>query len=901
LPKARAAARRHTRLPSTHAARARQLRGISAFARSASDTRFRPPRCRCNKLQPLDEFEGSKHTCKTRLEAHNARRRNQEAVRRSQCSSPTASGEHSSDAAPRALGRACRSAERGSRARAAAAFAAGAERTPPHGQEEPRGTAVERAAAAAASLHDTPALEDALVDGLFDLTDWVWEEFMERTGDASSSLAPPCANATVLEAAAAAQASYMRAFSDGYSVAAAAAAADAAASMRADTLHVKLTHARPDELPTGLLLGTVQTLFSGPFGLHACVRPGCTLLTLEALAHASAAPQLPPQAVVERLLAAPGAMGTFFRAQREFIVRVGGAEASFTAAAGVRAGAAPVARAPRAPPLSPLAVQCTSDAALVYDASRGVGELPLPDAVHCCRLHGHVLPIRADGSAVMLPAGDAEGVALFEALPPGVPLHCAAEPRPVLLTRSAAVAAEVAAMGAALPVEDAAARAHAERVVCVLGCALRPGAEPEVVEAAAAAAIWFGWPATLTRLLVVLQPLSEDAAAKHFMALLRHAAAAERLDMVRILVRQHAPLAMGAVLAATLLADAEDAGHLQAELAVLAALDALQEQHGAASVGAAPPHVVAAAAAVLRVIAAALDGRPLDELVVREGEAELAAADLVGTQQPQDAAASPTDEAAFLRWLAELNVVFWKVISVLIILGNVDRLYKTWKFILQQDGADAILARGGSTHSLLAQTRLHDPYGASPPIGPLEVPWAVAVAYTRAYTHVDCMVRIPNGLLLMLYVFTVPRMRRGTASAARLLAHHGTVTLLSTVLDIAFFLLLDCMIWRATGRAVEWPAAFGVIQAIGISLAHHTGPANQRWTYVQMCWRLVCTVGVLAYAGKWRVLATNYGYAAQVLVMCLNMALAPSRDAKLRRMYAQHCAAVASSKRKKLE
>jgi hypothetical protein len=182
------------------------------------------------------------------------------------------------------------------------------------------------------------------------------------------------------------------------------------------------------------------------------------------------------------------------------------------------------------------------------------------------------------------------------------------------------------------------------------------------------------------------------------------------------------------------------------------------------------------------------------------------------------------------------------------------------------------------------------------------VPWPVAAAYTRLYARVDCLFRIPNGLLLMLFVFLAPRMRRGTGAAARLFArHHETVTLLSTVLDIAFFLLLDFMIWRATGRAVEWPAAFGLIQAIGISLAHHTGPANQRWTFVQMGWRLVCTVGVLAYAGKWRVLATNYGYATQALVMILNMALAPSRDAKLRRMYAQHCATVASSKRKKLE
>jgi hypothetical protein len=612
---------------------------------------------------------------------------------------------------------------------------------------------------------------------------------------------------------------------------------------------------------------------------------------------------------VQRLLAAPGALGAFFRAQAEFIVHMDGAESSFTAVAGASAAAAPAPRAPRAPPLAPLAVVCTSASQVAYQAGGGHDALPPSDAVHCCRLHGHVLPVRTQPDGVVeLPASDAEGVALLEALPQGVPLHRAAEPRPVLLTRDAGIAAEVAAMGGALPPGDAAARAHAERVVRVLGCALRPGAEAAVVQAAAAAAIWCGWPATLTRLLAALPPphQSADASAPHFVALLRHAAAAERLDMMRVLVLQLQPLALGAVLAAALLADAEEAGHLRAELAVLEALDALREQHGTpAAVGAAPPHVAAAAGALLRTIAAALDAQPLAESDARAAceEAELLA-ELAGTSsQQEEDAASPADERAFLRWLAELNVVFWKVISVLIILGNADRLAKTYKFILTQDSFDAILARGGSTHSLLAQTRLHDPFGASPPMGPLDVPWAVSAAHTRAYTRIDCLIRIPNGLLLMLYVFAAPRLRRRTGRvAARLLAHHETVTLLSTVLDIAFFLLLDVMIWRATGRAVEWPAAFGLIQAIGISLAHHTGPANQRWTYVQMGWRLVCTVGVLAYAGKWRVLATNYGYATQVLVMCFNMAMAPSRDAKLRRMYAQHCAAaVASSKRKKLE
>jgi hypothetical protein len=76
--------------------------------------------------------------------------------------------------------------------------------------------------------------------------------------------------------------------------------------------------------------------------------------------------------------------------------------------------------------------------------------------------------------------------------------------RPVLLTRCAAVAAEVASLGAACDdagISSAATEAEADAVLLAIGHALAPGAPASVVRLAAAAAAQRRWHATLARLL----------------------------------------------------------------------------------------------------------------------------------------------------------------------------------------------------------------------------------------------------------------------------------------------------------------------------------------------------------------------------------------------------------------
>lgn len=153
---------------------------------------------------------------------------------------------------------------------------------------------------------------------------------------------------------------------------------------------------------------------------------------------------------------------------------------------------------------------------------------------------------------------------------------------------------------------------------------------------------------------------------------------------------------------------------------------------------------------------------------------------------------------------------------------------------------------------------------------------------------------MPNGLLLLGIAF------RPTPWVYK---HYNCVTQAVTLLDMSFYLYFDMLILAASGRAIEWPAAFGMIHAIGVSIGHHTGPCSIWWTWVQMTWRLICTAGILAYAGQWGAIVTNYGIMAQLVGCVVNIALAPMRDAKMRRMYAKHVegAAAAASRRKKLD
>ena len=305
-----------------------------------------------------------------------------------------------------------------------------------------------------------------------------------------------------------------------------AAATPALESLCLAELRLKLLDVTPLALPRGLAGELRAWLSRACLGarlatLQASVRPGCTLLSVQAVLEATAeggsdsdaAAAAPAQGSAASLAASllSGATGAFFRTQR-FSVAVAGEVADVAGGAVLRVRSVPPPA--RLPPLRPLAVCSAADA-------RVASALPMHAAAHgrlTCQVHGQYLTL--DGAATpltpgaplgaTLPACGVDGVALLQAAPlaGGDDAAVPAAPRPVLLCCDAAVAAEVATVGDAVDAMPPGAAADAaleaaERLIIAMGIALRGGAEcpPRLAAAALAAALAHGWHATVAALL----------------------------------------------------------------------------------------------------------------------------------------------------------------------------------------------------------------------------------------------------------------------------------------------------------------------------------------------------------------------------------------------------------------
>jgi hypothetical protein len=350
--------------------------------------------------------------------------------------------------------------------------------------------------------------------------------------------------------------------------------------------------------------------------LEAAVRPGCTLLSVRALLDEDAVEgmraegaadghndeeRVPDAASLARALLS-GAAASFFRAHRFSVVTA-------TAVAHVDVGGcvsecAPAAPPPRLPRLRPLAL-CSLASALVAsppgalfdecadDIAAG-GTHPHPFRL-LVTLHGQQLMLTPAAAAlrrscavrVTLPACGVDGVAFLEAVALDADASasghtasasaaasaaaCApSAPRPVLLTRDARIASEVASLGAALDalprgaLADA-AEARAERLVAALGYALRASGggfgnssgavadaeemcPPRLLAWALEAALAHGWGATTAALLRAVPPrFAGDASsggASACSSVLHAAARCGRVDMV-LLVLAHPSFADG--------------------------------------------------------------------------------------------------------------------------------------------------------------------------------------------------------------------------------------------------------------------------------------------------------------------------------------------------------------------
>lgn len=489
------------------------------FAR-ASD---KAPRGRCNRLQRLHEFEGRKRTCSARLAHHNARRR----ARHHEKAKQARDGED--DAADPEAAAPLRTSKRAAAVRAAAVIRRhnlreGCEDGEDGGSSEEEEEEPEAAPAKRAALgperpveRTDVTLEHALAGGDFDIADFFQLDAPQPLPPPpvlQPPLQPPALGMPHYPSAAAAAVSMPFQWWSAGSALDTLRAADAASAAVPALLHVKLPGAHPQRLPSGLPAAFTAAFGAGaPLALSAAIRPGCVLLSIDALlaADGAAAGALGADVALARLRSAPGAAGDFFRSQLSMSVHAPGTSCE-VATIGSR-GYAP---ADRLPPLAPLAALCGTPVTVELAASAGGKVRAGP--LHC-RLHGNILALAArsrvpTGALGVLEPCAEEGCALIEASPADASTAAerAAAPRPLLLCADAAIVAEVCAAAVAAG-DDAGARDAAERVVCVLGAALRPGAGVEVLAAACAAAATLGWTASLARLLPSLLRAAAEAAA----------------------------------------------------------------------------------------------------------------------------------------------------------------------------------------------------------------------------------------------------------------------------------------------------------------------------------------------------------------------------------------------------
>ena len=499
----------------------------------------------------------------------------------------------------------------------------------------------------------------------------------------------------------------------------AALAADVAASLRAHCVHVKLP-AAPDAaqpLPTELTtsLARLLTVLGVPSAaLAACVRPGCLLLTLDALFAADVA-VVDADAFLAALIADNGAAGAFIRAQEAVTVRIGDDEVSAQPPGALRTRQR-VAAAPRPPPLAPMALLSTSDA--VISAAPGAAPLAGPLA---CRLGAAVLPceLRPDGS-LLLAASGLEGTLHVEVLPGGTALHRAGASRRVLLTADAAIAAEVAA---ALPGGVGSVDA-AENAVSILGAAL--GAElPSLAVASAASmlAATLGLPATLRSTCAALRArCATDRVPfeRHFLRLLLACAQARQPAARAALLAAHAECAEGAALAAALLRDAAKQG-FALPCAIQVALDTLQQRGGhidaAAGVSRAQ-QVLRSATAVVREISAG--SSDCDAAFDAEDEAEGAAADAAMDALGIAAAAvvpiaTAGGEAGYIAYLCDVNSAAWRTVALLALFVHTVHMFLYFTFMRPEDSPAALLARGAVLRKQVHSLRFYDPADLSAP------------------------------------------------------------------------------------------------------------------------------------------------------------------------------------------
>ena len=752
------------------------------------------------------------------------------------------------------------------------------------------------------AFEPVPALYNAVAMGEFDLGDFLAMQLPPPEPAAVHALLPPAPATT----------------------------GAALAGMQAATVHVKLPNLMsPAALPQGLNGAALAMFAAPPIAITALARPGCVLLTLDALLDGGG--PLSARDAVAALKS--GQAASFFRLQPFSVATA----ASFATSSedGIVHADDVAAHAPP-PRVRPMAALAWTDVALCFSSPVGAkGRACDAEASVSARLHGHALQLRPlrGGGATLASAAGAEGVALIEVLPSGMEPQHAPPPRPVLLCDDAAIVAEICAAADAADVSADAADAL-ECAVHVLGTALRPGACIPVLAAACAAAAERGWAAALTRLLPALRAavkaLGHDSGSAAALlctrggASLLHRACAARSASAAAMLTTHDGL-FGAIATcgpdgltpahhAAIAAAAADGAALM--LALTATGDGLVAWFYARDRSGVPPahyapaalnapllqRLAAARARADAAVAAVLSRaffRP--ELAAVEAMTHLAEAgdddaaailrwmqivlmrahgdDGQGGAPPKGIGAAVDDDEGFMRWQAAQNRPLWRVMSILLLLKALGNVVHCVRFLMY--GPDSA---GAAARAFVASTPLLNPSTGAMVLA-TDLPLDTLRRGARHMLLATALFRVPHGAAAVWLVYS-------RAGWALTLARHEAVMGAILLGEALFFVYTDALLRHITGGLeVEWPAKLMLLRALAVTFAMRTGPFRTAANRAGMLARSASTGVALALRPALRGrLWHNIGYRTSIILLLFEALAERPNQRRLRHAYSAYAA-----------
>ena len=880
---------------------------------------------RCIRLQYLHEFDGSKRTCVVALTAHNARRRMQGELARANGAAGAPPAELRSNSS------------------------SGAGPDTSSDGDAPKASPQHAAPVVASQLPTEEVLDTAAAEYL---STWLSETVgghhrMEAPGhvwDMYDAMAPhggqahrPAAMHTDLGvltirptdlSSRSDSPEAQRQLHRAALMSIARAASDAAAA-HGCTLHIKLPEIHtPTSLPGSTLRGVADALLPGPLPATVAVRPGCVLLTLDALvpleavqirrnrndtAEASGASSrfVPQNARRAATIIAGASLGVYITAHGSVVLmRSGGpsgpAHVSTAALDSTRdASYPPLAAGPHAMAVAPQLVGAAPGALVL--GNDGLVTLRLPALVNPnagttvslhARVDGHTLRLQvvpdADAGSGMstvttsLPAGCApDGAVILMEVQESTPVASGHPDRPavrlsrcmpVLLCVDAAAVAQVnawCASAAAVAPDELTVVDALDTTLRLLGAAMRADAPLAVRVSAAKACTAMNWDAMLRHLLTAC--VTGDGSTRVRGALIL--ACSQQLRVTpgaaacAAVLRELAPWAnrAGAVsTAARLLRHASDVEcHTDALCATHAALDAaaaLKEDGGAGE--------------VLLCMSLLLSDGSLAECLEPPAVADVA------HRSDGDAA------ERYATFCLVRNYSYFLVVAVLRVASGTSNWWKVWKHVVASPDVHLFDRRtdlGVATAKLMASVRFH-PFrhlaaAGAQPFTLEQVNWLRVLPAARAFVASEVLVRLPMDITL---AFLAARYLATASTRARLVAEPqlgGRVAWLVHVLligDALMHVVNDLLASWAAGWALpEWPIPLNLLHALGLVVAFAACVYPARWMHNVVAARFAATFAVMLVfvPDALRMMFFNIGYLAQLVALITGLVLIPSRDA----------------------